>query len=67
MIEEALAGESSAEQLERARALLTERGLDADSEQARSRALSLLARRGFPLEVAYEAVRAHERHASTDG
>lgn len=62
-----MAGESEEELLERARALLSERGLDADSEASRARALALLARRGFSLEVAYEAVRAHERRAPADG
>jgi hypothetical protein len=38
-------------------------GIDPCDESSRARALSLLARRGFPLEVAYEAVRALERRS----
>jgi hypothetical protein len=34
-----------------------------DSERARERALGLLVRRGYPLELAYEAVRTVERLA----
>jgi hypothetical protein len=42
---------------------LEARGMGADSEPERARALSLLARRGFPLEIGYEAVRRAERAA----
>jgi hypothetical protein len=41
--------------------VLARSGAGADDESSRGRALSLLARRGFPLEVAYEAVRELER------
>ena len=63
LIDGALAGEAEAEQVGRAAALLAERGSAVDTEAERARALSLLARRGFPLEVAYEAVRERERAA----
>jgi regulatory protein len=60
-IEAALAGEDEAGQLERAIALLRGRGIACDAERERERALGLLVRRGYPLELAYEAVRAVER------
>ena len=62
-IEAALAGEDENAQLERATALLGDRGLRCGSEQERERALGLLVRRGYPLELAYEAVRQVERLA----
>jgi regulatory protein len=60
-IEEALAGEDEPAQLQRAVALLTDRGLSCASERERERALRLLVRRGYALELAYEAVRAVDR------
>src|SRR5512144_1895549 len=60
-IEAALGGEDERAQLERATALLSDRGMHCDSE--RERALGLLVRRGYPMELAYEAVRAAERLA----
>ena len=60
-IEAALEGEGPEEQLERAVTLLGDRGLGCVSERERERALGLLVRRGYPLELAYEAVRAAER------
>jgi regulatory protein len=60
-IEAALAGENEGRQLERATALLRERGMSCASRRERERALRLLVRRGYPLELAYEAVRAAER------
>jgi regulatory protein len=62
-IEAALGGEDEAAQLERATSLLADRGLRCDSERERERGLGLLVRRGYPLELAYEAVRAAEREA----
>jgi regulatory protein len=62
-VEAALAGEDEDAQLERAVALLGDRGLRCGSEQERERALGLLVRRGYPLELAYEAVRRVERLA----
>jgi regulatory protein len=60
-IDAALGGDDETAQLERARALLLDRGLSCATEQERDRALGLLVRRGYPLELAYEAVRAAER------
>jgi regulatory protein len=60
-IDAALAAEDEERQLERATALLADRGLACVSERERERALGLLVRRGYPLELAYEAVRAAER------
>jgi regulatory protein len=60
-VEVALAGEDEAGQLERAVALLGDRGIRCASERERRRALSLLIRRGYSKELAYEAVRAAER------
>jgi regulatory protein len=62
-IETALAGEDEDAQLERAVALLGDRGLRCGSEQERERALGLLVRRGYQLELAYDAVRRVERLA----
>ena len=63
-IEAALAGENEGDQLERAVALLDARGIRCDSERERERALGLLVRRGYPLELGYEAVRAVERRSA---
>jgi regulatory protein len=62
-IEAALVGEDQSAQLERATALLIGRGVSCETERERERALGLLVRRGYPLELAYEAVRAAEREA----
>jgi regulatory protein len=62
-IEAALAGEDEGRQLERATALLGDRGIRCDSERERRRGLALLIRRGYSKELAYEAVRAVERLA----
>jgi regulatory protein len=62
-IEAALDGEDEEDQLERATSLLTDRGLSCGTERERERALGLLVRRGYPLELAYEAVRAAERRS----
>jgi regulatory protein len=61
LIDAALAGDGEAEQLERAVALLAGRGMRCDSEPERERALRLLVRRGYALELAYQAVREAER------
>jgi regulatory protein len=60
-IEAALGVEDEEDQLERATTLLADRGLGGGSERERERALRLLVRRGYPLELAYQAVRATER------
>jgi regulatory protein len=62
-IEAALAGEDAEMQLERAVSLLGDRGMACGDERERDRALGLLVRRGYPLELAYEAVRKVERLA----
>jgi regulatory protein len=62
-IEAALGGEDESAQLERATTLLVDRGMSYGSERERERALGLLVRRGYPLELAYEAVRAAERRS----
>jgi regulatory protein len=56
-IEAALEGEDSEAQLDRAVALLGDRGMACVDGRERDRALGLLVRRGYPLELAYEAVR----------
>lgn len=61
LIEEATGAEDGSEQARRAAALLRERGADVSDEPGRNRALGLLARRGFGVETAYDAVRALER------
>jgi regulatory protein len=62
-IEAALGGENEEAQLDRATTLLVDRGLSCASERERERALGLLVRRGYPLELAYEAVRVTERRS----
>jgi regulatory protein len=63
LVEAALAGDDESAQRERAVALLGDRGLACGSERERERALALLVRRGYPLELAYDAVRAASRRA----
>ncbi|MDX6607413.1 MAG: regulatory protein [Solirubrobacterales bacterium] len=60
-IDAALGGDDEEAQLERAVALLGDRGMPCDDGRERERALGLLVRRGYPLELAYEAVRSVER------
>jgi regulatory protein len=62
-VEAALAPDDEGSQLERAIALLGDRGIRCDSERDRGRGLALLVRRGYAKELAYEAVRAAERLA----
>lgn len=58
----ALAGDDGHDELQAAVALLQRRFRQApDSDRERERALGMLARRGYDLEVAYDAVRAFER------
>jgi regulatory protein len=52
---------SDDDELSRADALLATRPDGLDSEAARARALSFLTRRGYELEIAYEAIRRRER------
>jgi regulatory protein len=53
----AVGSEDAEMELERAVALLRDRGLTLEGEQERGRALGLLARRGYESDVAYEAIR----------
>jgi regulatory protein len=62
-IDAALAGDDEERQLERAVALLRDRELPCATEEERDRALRLLVRRGYSLEIGYEAVRAAERES----
>ena len=62
LIEQAVGWEGEPELVERAAALLAERELDCSSDAERGKALRLLVRRGFSLEVGYAAVR--ERQAA---
>jgi regulatory protein len=64
LIEAALAVDGQDDQLERAVALLERRGEPPVDEASRARALSYLARRGYEVELAYEAVRACERRTA---
>jgi regulatory protein len=64
-VEAALRDREQAEELEAAVAVLRRRLPEPPStDRARERALGLLVRRGYELELAYEAVRAFERHAA---
>lgn len=49
------------EELARAQALLEESGVDLEDDHGRQRALGLLARRGYPSELAYEAIERAQR------
>jgi regulatory protein len=62
-IEAALGADDQEGLLERAVTLLGDRGMSCADERGRERALGLLVRRGYPLELAYEAVRRVERFA----
>jgi regulatory protein len=58
---EAVSGEPHESQVERARAQLRRRGAPPADDRDRNRAFGHLTRRGFEPEIAYEAIRAHER------
>jgi regulatory protein len=60
-VEAAIGLDDDVTEVERAVALLRDRGTELGGERARSRALGLLARRGYGSEVAYEAIRVVER------
>jgi len=60
-VEAAIGLDDEVTEVERAVALLRDRGTELGDERARSRALGLLARRGYGSEVAYEAIRVVER------
>ena len=61
LVDAVLADESAEDVVARATTVLAESGADARDDEGRGRALSLLARRGYSLEVAYDAVRELER------
>jgi regulatory protein len=63
LIEAALGEEDHSSQLERAIAVLERRGEGVADDAGRARALGHLTRRGYDYELAYEAVRTHERRA----
>jgi regulatory protein len=62
LIDAALGAEGDEEVVARATAVLVGSGTEVLDERGRQRALAQLARRGFPLEAAYDAVRALERN-----
>ena len=64
LAEAAVGGEDQSEQAERAASLVLDRGHDLEQEAGRGKALAFLARRGYPSEVAYQAVRLAERRAA---
>jgi regulatory protein len=66
LVEAALAVDVPDQQIERALTLLRMRGDPLSDERQRAKALSFLARRGYELELAYEAVRRHGRDAGGD-
>lgn len=61
---ERAAAEGPEEQAARAAALIRDRGDDLGRDSGRGRALAYLARRGYPSEVAYQAIRLAERPAA---
>lgn len=63
LINAAVSDEDADHVLERAIEVLEGAGAQIEDEPSRARALSLLARRGYPLECAYDAVRAVERRS----
>jgi regulatory protein len=62
LIAETIEEEAAESLVIRAVGVLAETGAETIDERSRARALSLLARRGYPLEVAYDAIRAYERN-----
>jgi len=58
------AADSYADQLDRARDILTRRGRPLEGNADRQRALDYLARRGYDYEIAYEAVRSLSARAA---
>ena len=63
LVEVAVEVEGDEALLGRAIELVEVSGIEPGDEPSRGRALALLARRGFPLEVSYDAVRALERRS----
>lgn len=63
LVEEALAGEGSESEVDRAVRVLVEKGADLEDPRGKQRALGLLARRGYEAEEAYAAIRIASRPA----
>jgi regulatory protein len=63
-IEAALAGDSEEVQIERAGDLLVRRGRSIDSEADKVSALGYLTRRGYPYDIAHEAIRSRSDKAA---
>jgi regulatory protein len=63
-IEAALAGDSEEVQIERAGDLLVRRGRSIDSEADKVSALGFLTRRGYPYDIAHEAIRSRSDKAA---
>lgn len=63
-IDAALGPDGHAEQLARAEALLARRGQAPSSDAERAKALAYLTRRGYDLELSYEAIRRSGREAA---
>jgi SOS response regulatory protein OraA/RecX len=64
LVEAVLAGETHADQVDRARELLVRRARPLGDNVERQRALEYLARRGYEYEIAYEAVRSVSARAA---
>lgn len=64
LIDAALGADGYAEQLARAEGLLSRRGAPPASDAERARALAFLTRRGYDLELSYEAIRRVGREAA---
>jgi regulatory protein len=64
LIELALEGDSEADQVARARAVLTSRNKPLVEEADRARALGFLTRRGYRYDVAHEAIRQATKRAA---
>jgi regulatory protein len=60
-VEEAIGDFGGEQEIEQAIGLLRERGAELETPRDRHRALSLLARRGYESEIAYEAIRRARR------
>jgi regulatory protein len=64
LIDAALENDNGASEVERAAAVLIEKGSSLEGDRDRQRALSLLARRGFSAEDAYAAIRRASRESA---
>lgn len=67
LIADALAEDSSDDQVERAVGILSGRPLDIGNQADQRKALGVLARKGFDAEIAWEAIRAMEREPRPSG